>query len=110
MGYSQVYERLLISSQPEEALREVYPDNIPLPNLLAATPSNLRTCIQTPCYWDASYDQTSPWFENPAIIYGGSGLWTNNYLGNLWITPSDHFYPKAAFSYVTGSHNLKVGM
>ena len=39
VGYSQVYERLLIASQPESALREVFPDNIPLPNLRAETPS-----------------------------------------------------------------------
>ncbi|MYJ05123.1 MAG: TonB-dependent receptor [Acidobacteria bacterium] len=110
VGYSQVYERLLIASQTEEALREVFPDNIPLPNLRAETPGNLRTCIQTPCYWDAGYNQTGPWYANAVIGDRGTGLQTNNYWGDIWITPSDRFYPNAAFSYVTGSHNFKVGM
>ncbi len=110
VGYSQVYERLLIASQTEEALREVFPSNIPLPNLRAATPGDLRTCIQTPCYWDAGYMQTGDWFRNAVIGDRGTGLQTNNYWGDIWITPSDRFYPNAAFSYVTGSHNFKVGM
>ena len=110
VGYSQVYERLLIASQPESALREVYPDNIPLPNLRAETPSNLRTCIATPCYWDAGYDQTGPWFQNAVIGDLSTGLQTNNYWGDIWVTPSDRRYPNASLSYVTGSHNFKVGM
>ena len=110
VGYSQVYERLLIASQTEEALREVFPDNIPLPNLRAETPGNLRTCIQTPCYWDAGYNQTGDWYRNVVMQNLESGLQTNNYWGDIWITPSDRFYPNAAFSYVTGSHNFKVGM
>jgi hypothetical protein len=110
VGYSQVYERLLIASQPESALREVFPDNIPLPNLRAETPSNLRTCIATPCFWDAGYDQTGPWFQNAVIGDLSTGLQTNNYWGDIWITPSDRRYPNASLSYVTGSHNFKVGM
>ncbi|MXZ71231.1 MAG: TonB-dependent receptor, partial [Acidobacteria bacterium] len=110
VGYSQVYERLLIASQTEEALREVFPANIPLPNLRAETPGNLRTCIATPCYWDAGYMQTGDWYRNAVIGDLGTGLQTNNYWGDIWITPSDRFYPNAAFSYVTGSHNFKVGM
>ena len=110
LGYSQVYERLLISSQPEDALREVYPSNIPLPDLRAATPGDLRTCIQTPCYWPSSYDQTGAWFQNAVIGDRATGIQTNNYWGDIWITPSDRFYPNASLSYVTGSHNFKVGM
>ena len=94
VGYSQVYERLLIASQPESALREVFPDNIPLPNLRAEAPSNLRTCIATPCFWDASYDQTGPWFANAVIGDLSTGLQTNNYWGDIWITPSDRRYPQ----------------
>ena len=73
VGYSQVYERLLISNQPVEALREVYPENIPVPDLRPPVPSNLRTCIVTPCYWDAGYDQTGPWFANAVIGDDGHG-------------------------------------
>ena len=110
VGYSQVYERLLISNQPVEALREVFPENIPIPDLRPPVPSNLRTCIVTPCYWDAGYDQTGPWFANTVIRNDDTGIQTNNYWGDIWITPSDRRYPNAALSYVTGSHNFKVGM
>ena len=110
VGYSQVYERLLIANQPESALAEVYPSSIPLPNLRPDTPSNLRTCIRTPCYWDAGYNQTGPWFENAVIVDTSTGIQTNNYWGDIWITPSDRRYPNASLSYVTGSHNFKVGM
>ena len=110
VGYSQVYERLLIANQTEAALSEVYPSSVPLPNLRPDTPANLRTCIATPCYWDAGYNQTGPWFENATIVDTGTGIQTNNYWGDIWVTPSDRRYPNASLSYVTGSHNFKVGM
>ena len=110
VGYSQVYERLLIANQPESALREVFPDSVPLPNLRPDTPSPLRTCIATPCYHPASYDQTGPWFANAVIGDLSTGRQTNNYWGDIWITPSDRRYPNAALSYVTGSHNFKAGV
>ncbi len=110
VGYSQVYERLLISSQPPDALAEVYPEGFTVPNLLPDVPADLRTCIASPCYWPASYNQTGDWFANLPIYDTGRALRTNNYFGNVWITPSDRFYPNASFSYVTGSHNFKVGL
>ena len=64
----------------------------------------------TPCYWDAGYNQTGPWFENATIVDTGTGIQTNNYWGDIWVTPSDRRYPNASLSYVTGSHNFKVGM
>ena len=110
LGYSQVYERLLISSQSAEALGEVYPSNLQQPDLQAPTPGDLRTCIATPCYHDAGYNQTGEWYRNATIQDLATGIQTNNYWGDVWITPSDRLYPNASLSYVTGSHNMKVGM
>ena len=109
-GYSQVYERLLVENQPLELLRQVDPNHEPIRH---PTPSNLRTCVLTPCYWDAGYVQqqaTDPWFGHTRIADLGTGRSTNAYWGDVWVTPSDRFYPNASLSYVTGSHNFKVGM
>ena len=62
VGYSQVYERLLIGEQPSDSIA----DGGAGIDLQHDTPSDLRTCINTPCYWDASYDQTRPWFRDAA--------------------------------------------
>ena len=106
VGYSQVYERLLIGYQPSDSIA----DGGAGVELRHAVPSDLRTCIETPCYWDASYDQTRPWFRDTFVLDLASGIRTNNYWADVWITPSDRFYPNASLSYVTGSHNFKVGM
>ena len=106
VGYSQVYERLLIGHQP----------NIPIADGGAGRetrfepPSDLRTCIRTPCYWDAGYDQTRPWFAETVLGDLSTGRQTRNWWGDIWITPSDRYVPSASFSYVTGSHNFKAGM
>ena len=107
VGYSQVYERLLIESQPLELLQQVDPNATELRH---PTPNDVRICIATPCYHPADYNQTGPWFADTRIYDVGRSTTLDNYWGDVWITPSDRFYPNAAFSYVTGSHNFKVGM
>ena len=107
VGYSQVYERLLVESQPLHQLQQVDPN---ARSLRHATPSDLRICIETPCYWDAGYDQTGPWYADTRVYDIGRSTTLNNYWGDVWVTPSDRFYPNASFSYVTGSHNFKAGM
>ena len=107
VGYSQVYERLLVESQPLHQLQQVDPN---ARSLRSATPSDLRVCIETPCYWDAGYDQTGPWYADTRAYDIGRSTTLNNYWGDVWVTPSDRFYPNASFSYVTGSHNFKAGM
>ena len=106
VGYSQVYERLLVGVQPNKPISEGGAGK----QLRFPTPSDLRTCIRTPCYWDAGYDQTRPWFDIATIADLQTGRRTNTYYGDVWVSPSDRFVPSAAFSYVTGSHNFKAGM
>ena len=107
VGYSQVYERLLVESQPLHLLQQVDPNATELRH---PAPNDLQICIATPCYHPASYNQTGPWFADTRVYDVGRSTTTNNYWGDVWVTPSDRRYPNAAFSYVTGSHNFKVGM
>ena len=107
VGYSQVYERLLIGPQPDDPIDQGGTGGV---NLRAPQPSDLRTCLETPCYWDAGYNQTGLWYQHTVTGDLGNGRRTRNYFGDIWITPSDRFYPNASYSYVTGSHNFKVGM
>jgi len=106
VGYSQIYERFLIGHQP----------NTPIAEGGAGVetrhpwPSDLKTCNVTPCYWEAGYDQTRPWFRDTVISDLLTGRQTRNWWGDIWITPSDRFVPSASFSYATGSHNFKAGV
>ena len=106
VGYSQVYERLRLGYQP----------NIPIEEggagvqLAHPKPDDLMTCIYTPCYHPLSYDQTRGWFEDVQFYDRGTGITSHNYTYDILVSPADRRYPNAAFSYVTGSHNFKVGM
>jgi hypothetical protein len=96
VGYSQVYERLLLGYQP---------------GVKESQPSDLRICEFTPCYHPLSYDQTRPWFAKTTSIDFITNQTTEAAsFGEINLAPTDRFYPNAAFSYVTGSHNFKVGM
>jgi len=106
VGYSQIYERLLIGYQPSDPVDQ---GGTGIQNEFLA-PSDLRTCVATPCYHPSTYDQTGGWFSEVYHSDQGTAQVYNNYFGNVWITPSDRYYPTASFSYVTGSHNIKVGM
>ena len=106
MGYSQVYERLLIRNQDNSPINEGGPGL----QLRYDSPSDLRTCVNTPCYHDASYDMSRPWFSEAVVADLSTGRQTRNYWGDIWITPSDRFVPSASFAYVTGSHNFKTGI
>jgi hypothetical protein len=107
VGFSQVQETLLISNQP----------NAPITNRSGAgfdirppQPDDLRTCIQTPCYHPLSYDQTRSWFTDGVRHFDETTRAVTNGFGrDLWITPDHRWTTSAAFSYVTGSHNFKVG-
>ena len=106
VGYSQVYERLLVGYQPNKPIEEGGAGI----ELHHPTPDDLRTCIYTPCYHPLSYDQTRPWFRDVRNYDRGTGI---NSIARAYVvnvTPADRRYPNAAFSYVTGSHNFKVGM
>ena len=106
VGYSQVYERLLIRNQDNSPINEGGPGL----QLRYDAPGDLRTCVNTPCYHDASYDMSRPWFSEAVVADLSTGRQTRNYWGDIWITPSDRFVPSASFAYVTGSHNFKTGI
>ena len=96
VGYSQVIERFHEGYQP---------------GFGHTVPDDLLTCSQTPCFHSASYDQTRPWFAGASRFdfvtrqrTGGTRF------GEFYSSPVDRFYPNAAFSYVTGSHNVKLGV
>jgi hypothetical protein len=78
------------------------------PGRYQADPGNVRACLATPCYWEASYDQTGPFYASAAkrdldtlARWHATGLESRNY------TTRD--IANVAFSYVTGSHALKFG-
>ena len=106
VGYSQVYERLRLGYQPNTPIAEGGAGR----QLAHPKPDDLRTCILTPCYHPLSYDQTGGWFDDVRFYDRGTGLTTHAYTYDILVTPADRRYPNASFSYVTGSHNFKVGM
>ena len=106
MGYSQVYERLRLGYQPNTPIEEGGAGR----QLAHPKPDDLRTCIYTPCFHPLNYDQSRGWFDDVRFYDRGTGLTTHAYTYDILVTPADRRYPNAAFSYVTGSHNFKVGM
>ena len=63
VGYSQVYERLLIRNQDNSPINEGGPGL----QLRYDSPSDLRTCVNTPCFHDAGYDMNRPWFSEAVV-------------------------------------------
>ena len=108
VGYSQVYERLLLGYQPDIPISDGGAGR----QIEQPVPSDLRTCVVTPCFWDAStYPQNGPWYDLVTTFDDVTRQRTVAYdSGNLYISPSDRFYPNAALSYVTGTHNIKFGV
>ena len=108
VGYSQTYGGVFFTNMPE---CEVTRGSCAAANLRLPPPDDLRTCINTPCYHPLSYDQTRPWFTDGVRRQDEATLdrW-GGYGWNWWINPNKVWQPSAAFSYVTGSHNVKVGM
>ena len=108
VGFSQVQETLLIANQPNKPVTNRSGAGF---DLSPRPPSDLMTCIQTPCYHPLSYDQTRAWFRD-GVRHQDDNLRTreNGYGLNIWITPDHRWTTSTALSYVTGSHNFKVGM
>jgi hypothetical protein len=68
----------------------------------------VRTCLATPCAYDASYNQTGDWYQDIShwdIITRQRTIATTGYSGTL----PDRRHVNTAVSYVTGSHTLKTG-
>ena len=107
VGYSQVYERLRLGYQPNTPIEEGGAGV----QLAHDKPSDLMTCIYTPCYHPLSYDQTGGWFRDVRFVRPGHGA----HHPQLYLRHPGHagrppLSERVAFSYVTGSHNFKVGM
>ena len=81
----------------------------PQPGIKQARPEGVRTCLATPCFWEAAYDQSTPWHRQASK--------RDLTLGTQWnaINPENGLTPirrvvMGAMSYVTGSHNFKTGV
>jgi len=99
LGFTQIVERLHTGYQPAE-----FPTTQGWPR-----PSNVRTCLSTPCPWDpALQSQTGQWYRDVShydIITQQRTVATTGYGGTL----PDRNHVTTALSYVTGSHNFKGG-
>ncbi len=93
-GYSSNIENLSIFYQP---------------GIRKSPPADLRTCLATPCFWDAGYNQSTPWHRQAMhwdFIRGD--VWNAGYYEHNWYP--ERFVLSGAASYVTGSHAFKTGM
>jgi hypothetical protein len=79
------------------------------PGIGQSRPAGLRTCLQTPCFWEASYDQATPWHRQASKRDAA--------LGTTWNASASATHNKpvrndviGSISYVTGSHNFKTGV
>jgi hypothetical protein len=98
LGFTQVVERLHSGYQPAE-----FPTTAGWPR-----PDSVRTCISTPCAFDASTNQTGEWYRDVShfdIITRQRTVAANGYSGTL----PDRRHVTTALSYVTGSHTFKTG-
>ena len=100
-GLTDIVERINAGYQPAE-----FPTTAGWPR-----PENVRTCLATPCQWDSAYlsSQTNPWYRDVShweITTTQRTVATTGYGGTL----PDRRHLMTAFSYVTGSHNVKTGV
>ena len=98
LGFTQIVERLHTGYQPYEFPTTQGWDR----------PGDVRTCLRTPCAYEASYNQTGPWFRDVShfdLITRQRTVATTGYAGTL----PDRNHLTTALSYVTGSHNFKTG-
>jgi hypothetical protein len=98
LGFTRIVERLHSGYQPAE-----FPTTQGWPR-----PTNVRTCIATPCAYDPSYNQTDRWYKDVShfdIITRQRTVATTAYTGTL----PDRYHLTTSLSYVTGSHTVKTG-
>ena len=108
VGYSQVRQTVSNRNQP----------NVPVTyeigagrNLFPDQPSDLITCVVTPCYHPLSYDQTRPYFTDGVEHWDFIRREATNGFGRTdIISPAMRWTPMVALSYVTGSHNFRAGV
>lgn len=98
LGFTEIVERLHSGYQPTE-----FPKTTGWPR-----PDNVRTCVSTPCAFDASSTQTGNWFRDVShfdIITRQRTVAGTGYIGLL----PDRRHLTTSLSYVTGSHTVKTG-
>lgn len=98
VGFTQIVERLHSGYQPAE-----FPTTAGWPR-----PSNVRTCLSTPCAYDPSVNQTGAWYRDVShfdILTSQRTVATTGLSGTI----PDRNHIETALSYVTGSHNVKGG-
>jgi hypothetical protein len=98
LGFTQIVERLHSGYQPAEFPTTQGWDR----------PSDVRTCVSTPCAYDPAYVQTDRWYRDVShwdILSRQRTVATTGYSGTL----PDRRHLSTSLSYVTGSHNFKGG-
>ncbi len=81
----------------------------PQPGIKQPRPEGVRTCLATPCFWEAAYDQSTPWYRQASKRDLTLGTQWNAVDPENWLTPIRRVV-MGAMSYVTGSHNVKTGV